>query len=327
MPLKKFNSNDEKLIKDTINENIASSMKTQPSFAKLLQLNGCSSLKLGLMGRKIRKQLLKEAESGYLTVESVMPRAYSLMGEYLQINEVKTFEELEIGNSISNIENDTYEIVNTEEKIDTILQKGFNATLPYISSGVRLGQAGGNSFGGATYVSSQFGEGQTEWKNSMVFFVENGLRIDETEQFIHYKQVDYVDYSEKEDRKGLFAFKRKGITFIMKNGEQIIMRVLADELNAIKYLIDANMENNKKTNIVENRDNNEDILIKYFDMFEKGLITREEFQLKKEQLFENNNSDNSLLKSKQQQLYCTKCGSLIDTDSNFCSSCGNQLKQ
>ena len=61
-------------------------------------------------------------------------------------------------------------------------------------------------------------------------------------------------------------------------------------------------------------------------MFEKGLITREEFQLKKEQLFENNNSDNSLLKSKQQQLYCTKCGSLIDTDSNFCSNCGNQLK-
>ena len=50
--MKKFNSNDEKLIKDTINENIASSMKTQPSFAKLLQLNGCSSLKLGLRGQK-----------------------------------------------------------------------------------------------------------------------------------------------------------------------------------------------------------------------------------------------------------------------------------
>ena len=64
----------------------------------------------------------------------------------------------------------------------------------------------------------------------------------------------------------------------------------------------------------------------YYKNKEKDLEEYRNKWTKKEQLFENNNSDNSLLKSKQQQLYCTKCGSLIDTDSNFCSNCGNQLK-
>lgn len=327
MPLLKINSdNNEKEIKDLINKNIASSMRTQPSFAKLLQLNGCPTIKLGLMGSKIRKQLIKEAKNGDLTVESVMPRAYDLVGEYLGIDDVKTFKDLTVDSLGSE---DLKSFNDLSAQIDSIRRNGFNATLPYTSSGVRLGQAGGNNFGGASYVSTQFGEGQTQWKNSKVFFVENGLRIDETEQFIHYKQVDYVDYSEKSDRKGLFAFKRSGITFLMKNGEQIIMRVMTDELNAIKHLIDADMKNIEKTKVTNDIDS-DDILIKYFDMFEKGLITREEFNQKKEELLYNNVNDNSLLKTENNQQnknsFCSNCGCEIDEDSNFCTNCGNKIK-
>ena len=58
MPLRKMSSdNNYKKIKNTINKNIASSLRTQPSFGKLLRLNGCSTLKLGSVGQKIRKQL------------------------------------------------------------------------------------------------------------------------------------------------------------------------------------------------------------------------------------------------------------------------------
>jgi hypothetical protein len=65
MPLQKFNSkNDEKEIKDMITNNIASSFKTQRPFSQLLMLNGCPMIKVGRIGSKIRKQLLKEAKMG-----------------------------------------------------------------------------------------------------------------------------------------------------------------------------------------------------------------------------------------------------------------------
>ena len=73
MPFRKVNS-DENEIKNIINSNVASSMRTQPEFSELLKLNGCPPLKLGTMGSKIRKQLLNEAKNGDLTVDAVMPR-------------------------------------------------------------------------------------------------------------------------------------------------------------------------------------------------------------------------------------------------------------
>lgn len=97
--------NDDKEIKDIINKHIASSLRTQPSFGELLKLNGCPTIKLGVMGSKIRKQLLKEAKNGDLTTESVMPRAYELIGEYLGIYEVKTFGDMAGENNVTPIPN------------------------------------------------------------------------------------------------------------------------------------------------------------------------------------------------------------------------------
>ena len=47
---------EDKEIKDIINKNIASSLRTQPSFSEILKLNGCPSFKLGSIGSKISKQ-------------------------------------------------------------------------------------------------------------------------------------------------------------------------------------------------------------------------------------------------------------------------------
>lgn len=246
-----------------------------------------------------------------------MPRAYELIGVFLKVDEVKTI------NNVESFENKIVE--NAESNVDLIRRNGFNATLPYTSSGVRLGQAGDNIFGGANYYSTQLGEGQTQWRNSRVYFAEKGLRIDETEQFIHYKQIDYIDYSEKSDRKGLFAFKRNGVTFIMKNGEQIIMRVKLKDLNAIKYCIEEDMQNIKENEPIKHV-NNDDILIKYFDMFEQGLITRDEFFLKKEEMQSDDKDDGSVPESEPlKTLYCGNCGSLIEECSKFCTNCGKKL--
>lgn len=102
---RKKSKTDDKEIKDIINKNIASSMRTQQSFANLLKLNGCSTLKLGSVGSKIRKQLLNEVKNGDLTAETVMPRAYDLIGEFLGIDSVKTFEDMAVENNSFTIKN------------------------------------------------------------------------------------------------------------------------------------------------------------------------------------------------------------------------------
>ena len=65
MPLLKFKSENEEIkeIKEIINNNISTSMKTQRPFSQLLMLNGCPMRKVGTMGSKIRKQLLNTDKS------------------------------------------------------------------------------------------------------------------------------------------------------------------------------------------------------------------------------------------------------------------------
>ena len=117
MQLRKPDPNDdEKEIKDLINKNIASPFKTQQPFAELLLLNGCPKIKLGLIGSKIRKELLYEAENGDLTPDTVMPRAYELIGKFLKISEVTTFDYI-------GIENSNHEIISKKENKKLLKQK------------------------------------------------------------------------------------------------------------------------------------------------------------------------------------------------------------
>lgn len=103
MPFNLFKSNsDEKEIKNFINKNIASAMRTQPSFAELLLLNGCPKVKIGYIGSKIRRQLLIELNNGQLTLENVMPKTYYLIGDFLGIDDVKTLNSNNTGENFQN---------------------------------------------------------------------------------------------------------------------------------------------------------------------------------------------------------------------------------
>ncbi len=115
MTLQKSNINDLKEIKGIINENIASTFKTQRQFSRLLIFNGCPRAKIGFVGTRIRKQLLNEAKNGDLTPDNVMQRAYELIGEILEISDVKTFEDM----AFENAKNE----VTSEKKVDKKLNQ------------------------------------------------------------------------------------------------------------------------------------------------------------------------------------------------------------
>ena len=82
---------------------------------------------------------------------------------------------------------------------------------------------------------------------------------------------------------------------------------------------------------------NADELLKYAELYEKGLLTKEEFDMKKAELLGNPNVDeNHSIEQEsttQNQVitedtpkFCPNCGTSIDIGSNFCCNCGNGLK-
>lgn len=68
-------------------------------------------------------------------------------------------------------------------------------------------------------------------------------------------------------------------------------------------------------------------LVKYAELYEKGLLTKEEFDLKKSELMGGESTsmkqDNNIEESRSK--YCPECGCEVETDSKFCSNCGNKL--
>ena len=91
---------------------------------------------------------------------------------------------------------------------------------------------------------------------------------------------------------------------------------------------------------------NADELLKYAELYEKGLLTKEEFEMKKAELLGTNSVDDvkteiheedySLKQEYAEQngitivddkpKFCPNCGTSIDVDSKFCTNCGNKLK-
>ena len=56
-------------------------------------------------------------------------------------------------------------------------------------------------------------------------------------------------------------------------------------------------------------------LIKLGDMYEKGLISDEEFATMKQNLINSKNENT-----------CKNCGAELSKDSNFCSECGTKIE-
>ena len=70
-----------------------------------------------------------------------------------------------------------------------------------------------------------------------------------------------------------------------------------------------------------------DDLVKYAELFEKGLITQEEFaMMKKEILYgESDYDDIEVDTFEDNKIYCTNCGCEVISEAKFCPSCGNRF--
>lgn len=330
MPLLKVNSGNEDEIKEIINNNIATSMKTQRQFSQLLMLNGCPTRKVGRIGSKIRKQLLKEAKNGNLTVDTVMPRAYVLIGEHLGISEVKTFEDMAIegaSNGGASAEERNSKLIKQnqiEEKfgIDLTNRQWFQCSIEEIKYSTFTNQPQRNI--DTAYVV--INDDNIEIMKESVWIKSNmGTRK------IFFNNITSIDY----DARGMLHASSSAI-INTKSAEHIQLKFVNQEkFDMMNDAFEAYMEktnNPQQTSVQQNVStvSAADELLKYAELYERGLLTKEEFEMKKSQLLGlDEGSDNEVIEEESQDgpkaKFCGNCGTPVDEDSKFCMNCGAKL--
>ena len=68
-----------------------------------------------------------------------------------------------------------------------------------------------------------------------------------------------------------------------------------------------------------------DDLVKYAELFEKGLITQEEFTMMKKEIIYDQSDDVEVDTFEDNKIYCTNCGCEVISEAKFCPSCGNRF--
>ena len=141
---------------------------------------------------------------------------------------------------------------------------------------------------------------------------------------LFYKDINLIDY----DKPGIFHIT-SNLAITMISGERIVLRNVDenwyDEIN--QKWIDYHNNQNKGKSVTQ--DSTYEKIVKYAELYEKGLLTREEFDELKSQLISHENAEepicdeivNSDLEDK-----CPECGSDIEPDYVFCTNCGFKIR-
>ena len=126
------------------------------------------------------------------------------------------------------------------------------------------------------------------------------------------------------------------VIIILNTGEEIAIRIKSQyTMNAFINIINRLRENNIETNIIDEEkipeESNVKInrLVQLSEMYEKGLLSDEEFELMKQELLLGNNEDTSSKSEndiESSNKVCENCGVELSPDDSFCSKCGTKIK-
>ena len=153
--------------------------------------------------------------------------------------------------------------------------------------------------------------------NDRLILYKTGIMIqsDLGSRTIYFSDISSVDF----DKSGVFHVTNS-IKLIMRGGEFITLihaGTMEYELINNKWNEFKENQHNTKNSSSEKSQSNADELIKYADLYEKGLITEEEFNTLKQKLI--GISNESSVK------YCGNCGAEVSSDFKFCTECGSPL--
>ena len=141
---------------------------------------------------------------------------------------------------------------------------------------------------------------------------------------LYYENIASIDY----DARGRLHLSNS-LIINLKSSEHVQLKYVSDE--AVQYVTAMYEQylcgggNNVVETTPQSSDggSNIDDLIKYAELYEKGLITREEFDLKKNELMGSSNNEPVVEDAPK---FCMDCGSPLEAGSNFCPNCGKKIK-
>ncbi len=141
------------------------------------------------------------------------------------------------------------------------------------------------------------------------------IRSDLGTRTIYFSDISSIDF----DKSGMFHVTNS-VKLIMRGGEFITLIHVGpkdyDLINNKWKLYKENQYNTKNLNSNSSQ-NTADDLLKYAELYEKGLLTDDEFKSFKQKLL--NDSIESSSK------FCGNCGAEISEDSKFCMNCGTKI--
>jgi len=115
-----------------------------------------------------------------------------------------------------------------------------------------------------------------------------------------------------------------------KSAEHIQLKYVSEEnYNLVHDAFENYIKKPSETTIISQSSKAED-LVKYAELFEKGLISEEDFNKLKTEIIHgesnhNFNEDANPEYKEENNNFCTNCGSKVENDAKFCQSCGNKL--
>ena len=141
------------------------------------------------------------------------------------------------------------------------------------------------------------------------------IRSDLGTRTIYFSDISSIDF----DKSGMFHVTNS-VKLIMRGGEFITLIHVGPKDFDLIYnkwkLYKENQYNTKNLNSNSSQ-NTADDLLKYAELYEKGLLTDDEFKSFKQKLL--NDSIESSSK------FCGNCGAEISEDSKFCMNCGTKI--
>ncbi|WP_298524926.1 zinc-ribbon domain-containing protein [uncultured Methanobrevibacter sp.] len=305
MPLSTpMNKKEIKRGEETLKGIIGGKILHNSEFVRLLKVNGIgdTSKAWGIINHQIKLEL----EDGRITYEDVGRRVNQLVLEMSPNNRLITLDEADAAK--------------VEDAKRDILSKGkINIQIPYQSSGVGDVAIGTAIWGRSGAILGALNEGETKWKYTNLLFMNDGFTIKSTGDVVLYDDIRRMVFGNR-------GFVHTIVTFVLNNDSKFICKVANIDLAAFNSIVSDHIEAPKrKSEDIQTINDNADILLKYADLYERGLITREEYDEKKEQLLHGADVENPDEESDIPASFCTNCGAPVDADSNFCSSCGAKI--
>lgn len=242
---------------DIIKRIMGSNMLRNIQFNNQIINQGISSLKVNSVWGKVNKQIKKELHEGTVELSDIPERINQILSEYANPEKIeKKNKKIQRELVKAGVEDSDFSCMLYEERRSAFNNKKENLVK------------------GFCYVN----EDKLVIKK-LDFFRNRDLG----DKVIPYNNINAIDYD-----KTPVAGRAQGIVISVPGFKPIVLQSVTDE--NFQLLNDAWLNFNKKSNepvqkIVEtNTSTNADELLKYAELYEKGLITKEEFNLKKKEL-------------------------------------------